>query len=268
MLGKIAVSNIAWDGDEDAFFTVLSKAGANGVEVAPGKISPWERMNASIMCDYRRKCEGYGLSIPSFQAFLFGKPHLQLLGNQSVFDEFSLHLQFVAQLASVAGAKILVFGAPKNRLLLGMDQAGATDLATERLSTLAKIAWDNGVSIGLEAVPACYAGEFIVSYLESLEIVSKVDHPGLVFHFDTGCTFLNEEDVSSAILESSGEIRSFHVTQPELADFSSPALYHLGAADALRRTGYDGWINIEMKPTLNASFSISNAVDYVSCTYN
>lgn len=268
MLGKIAVSNIAWNADEDIFFKVLSKAGANGVEVAPGKISPWERMSVSIMSEYRRKCEGHGLSIPSFQAFLFGKPHLQLLGNQSVFDEFSLHMQFVAQLASVAGAKILVFGAPKNRLLLGMDQAGATDLAIERLSTLAKIAWDNGVSIGLEAVPACYAGEFIVSYHESLEITSKVDHPGLVFHFDTGCTFLNEDDICSAIIESRGKIRSFHVTQPELADFSTPALYHLDAADLLRRTGYDGWISIEMKPTLNASSSIENAINYVSSTYN
>lgn len=264
---KLAFSNIAWSVNNDQVFEALASRGVTGIEVAPGKIAAWSDISPELMHSYRLRCERHGLCIPSFQAFLFGKPELQLLGDDEGFSAFMAHMQFVAELAQAAGAKILVFGAPKNRLKLGHSDQSARKLAIQRLAKLAGIVWQYGASIGLEAVPEAYGGDFITSYKDSLDIVAEVNHPGLVFHFDVGCTWLNGDNVAQAINDSGRRIAHFHISQPELQNFYAPGLYHSEASNALHNINYAGWLCIEMKETPEPLPSINGALDYVESVY-
>jgi sugar phosphate isomerase/epimerase len=245
----------------------LSECGVQGVEVAPGKVAPWEQLTAADMANFRNRVEEHGLEITSFQAFLFGRPELQLLGDQKIFDAFCDHMNNVCKLASVAGAKILVFGAPKNRLLLDHSRESAHALAQDRLSELAKIAENYGVAVGLEAVPSAYGAEFIQSFHQSLALVREVNRAGLVFHLDAGCTWMQNDDVGLAIQESDSEIAHFHISQPNLSDFSDPAPYHSLAAAALKQVGYDQWLCIEMLETDNPAHAITTSVNFVRELY-
>ena len=267
-MDKLAVSNIAWTDSNEKVFKLLSDIGVSGVEVAPGKVAGgWEGLDVKSMQAYRTLCADFGLVIPSFQAFLFGKPELQLLGDEKSFVAFTNHMKFIAELAQTAGAKVLVYGAPKNRLLLEHSYDDGMAIAEERLAVLADICWDFEVSIGLEAVPAIYGGEIIKSYKESAAIVKAVNHPGLVFHLDTGCTFLNDESVTEAINQTSDIIRHFHISQPKLTDFSDNAKYHAEAAIILNKMNYAGWLCIEMLQTDAPLNSIQIAVDFVRNQY-
>ena len=267
-MDNLAVSNIAWTGNNEQVFKLLSDLGVSGVEVAPGKVAGgWEGLDLNAMQAYRTLCADFGLVIPSFQAFLFGKPELQLLGNEKSFVALKNHMKFIAELAQTAGAKVLVYGAPKNRLLLEHSYDDGMALAEERLAALAEVCWEFGVSIGLEAVPAIYGGEIIKSYKESAAIVKAVNHSGLVFHLDTGCTSLNDEFIAEAINETSDFIRHFHISQPNLSDFSEPAAYHTGASKSLNINNYDGWRCVEMLEADCPIQSITEAVDYVNRCY-
>lgn len=267
-MDKLAVSNIAWTGNDLEVFKLFSDLGVDGVEVAPGKVAGgWDQLNVESMRNYRNQCADFGLEIPSFQAFLFGKPHLQLLGSDSIFNEFKEHMKFVSEMASTAGANILVYGAPKSRQLIDYSYDEGVCLAEQRLAELAEVCWENDVSIGLEAVPEAYGGEIIKSYRDSFRIVKDVNHPGLVFHLDTGCTFLNDESVDEAINDTFNLIKHFHISQPKLSDFKEPANYHSDAAKALNENNYQAWHCIEMLETDNPLESIQTAVFYVKRNY-
>lgn len=268
MQNKLAISNLAWTGNHDATLAQLSTLGVDGVEVAPGKVTGgWDTLDMGAMKNYRTLCENHGLSIPSFQAFLFGKPHLQLLGEPNAFDQLIEHMHFVAELAAVAGARILVFGAPKNRLLMGRAIDEAQSLLIERLAILAELCEANGVSIGLEAVPPIYGGEIITSYKDSLRIVETVDSPGLVLHLDAGCTYLNGDDISEAIATCNDQIKHFHISQPQLADFGTPASYHQPASERLHKINYSQWLCIEMLETKSPMDDIKQAVHLAQSIY-
>lgn len=264
---RLSISNLAWTGNDDEILALLANLGVEGIEVAPGKVAPWGELTASVMDAFRQRVARHGLEISSFQAFLFGHPDLQLLGDPSSYAALCKHMDNVCQLASVAGAKVLVFGAPKNRLLLGHAMDTACALAIERLSELAEIAEKHNVSLGLEAVPVAYGAEFIASYKESLELVRAVNKPGLVFHLDAGCTCVQGDDIGLAIREARAEIAHFHISQPSLNDFNDPAPYHAIAAQNLKRVGYDQWLCIEMLETVNIQNSVTNALNYVREVY-
>ncbi|MCK2086762.1 sugar phosphate isomerase/epimerase [Thauera aromatica] len=264
---KLAISNLAWTGNDDEMLALLANLGVEGVEVAPGKVAPWDELTTSVMDAFRQRVAKHGLEISSFQAFLFGHPNLQLLGDPGSYAALCKHMDNVCQLASVAGAKVLVFGAPKNRLLLGHPMETARALAIERLSELAEIAEKHNVSLGLEAVPVAYGAEFISSYQESLALVRAVDRPGLVFHLDAGCTCVQGDDIGLAIQETAAEIAHFHISQPQLSDFTEPTPYHFVAANALASVGYDRWLCIEMLETAEPKRSIRGAVDFLHKVY-
>lgn len=269
MQNKLAVSNIAWSGDHEKTLAQIAAWGVQGIEVAPGKITGgWDSLDIKAMHNYRTLCEDHGLSIPSFQAFLFGKPHLQLLGEPEVFAAMLEHVNFVAELAAVAGARVLVYGAPKSRQLLGHNLSDAESLAIERLGQLAAVCVRHDVSLGLEAVPAAYGGEFITSYADSLRIVQAVNSPGLVLHLDAGCTWLNGDNIATAIDIAGPWIRHFHISQPQLSDFSEPAIYHTTAAKKLRELEYGHWLCIEMRETDHPMTAIEQAVRFIQSVYD
>ncbi|QGQ70027.1 sugar phosphate isomerase/epimerase family protein [Halomonas sp. PA16-9] len=267
-MSNLAVSNIAWSGDHAQFFSLLSENGVKGVEVAPGKIvGGWENLTLKEMLKYRHLCENFGLLIPSFQAFLFGKPDLQLLSSEATFKYMREHISFVSELAAVAGARILVYGAPRSRQLLGYSPEEARLVALDRLRILAEICWENCVSIALEAVPETYDGEFITTPNESSSIVREVSHPGLVMHFDTGCTSLANLDVKTEILENKDLIKHFHISEPGLAGFSTPQNYHQGASEALKMSNYCGWTCIEMRELSRPAEELDIALKFVTNIY-
>ncbi|OFC70104.1 sugar phosphate isomerase/epimerase family protein [Alteromonas confluentis] len=268
-MNKLAISNLAWTGDNFKVFKLLSKLGVTGVEVAPGKITgDWASLNEKAMSLFREQCEDYGLMISSFQAFLFGKPELQLLGDSKCFAALKHHIAFIAQMAQIAGATVLVYGAPKNRLLLGYDSSEGTLIAVERLATLAEICWGYNVSLGLEAVPPSYGGEIITSYKESYRIVEQVNHPGLVFHLDTGCTFLNNDSIADAIEDTWKQMKHFHISQPQLSNFAAVNEYHNEAASALNGCDYSGWHCIEMLESDSPLEGIEQAIKVVKSIYS
>lgn len=267
-MDKLAISNIAWTGNNEKVFEYLASLGVQGIEVAPGKVvGGWDDLDSQAMKEYRQLCDSFGLKVPSFQAFLFGKPDLQLLGDESSFRSLIEHMKYVAELAEVAGAQVLVFGAPKNRLLMDNSCSDANKLAIERLGILAEVCWQHKVSIGLEAVPEIYGGEFITSYTESAALVNEVSHPGLVFHLDTGCTYLNGDSIGKAIVETANLIRHFHISQPQLSDFSNPEEYHEEASKAFSNFSYEYWKCIEMRESGNVLENIEIAVSYVQDCY-
>jgi len=255
----LAVSNIAWDASEDdAIAAVLRAEGCGGVEIAPTK---WRAdplaAPARDVAELRRYWEDRGLAIVSLQSLLFGRPDLQLFGDSAVRARLVDVLERTADLAHALGARVMVFGSPKNRLRGQRLHVEAIQRAADFFRELAPYAHARDTCFAIEANPAGYGCDFITTTAETAELCALVDHPGVGVNLDAGGLAMSHENPQKAVAAAGRWLRHVHASEPQLvampeaarsADVESgAAANHEDIAGALARVSYDGWISIEMR---------------------
>jgi sugar phosphate isomerase/epimerase len=87
-----------------------------------------------------------------------------------------------------------------------------------------------------------------------LEVVERLNAPSVGLNFDVGHAYCVAEDLPRAITALAAHIRHYHVE-----DIAASRVHHhlvpgTGAIDfaavfaAIRRTGYNGWLTVELYP--------------------
>ena len=144
---RLAVSSLAWEPsqDEEARATLVRR-GVTGVELAPLGYWPTAPLvSPSVLVEYRNRWIDAGLPIVALQGVLFGKPELRLFGSSEQQTAFVEHMSGIARLAAALGARVVVLGAPKNRLRGTLSEEEAIAVATPLLTRVASVAADVGV---------------------------------------------------------------------------------------------------------------------------
>src|SRR5437868_858804 len=216
---KIAISNIAWPVQQDAAVArLLHQLGVRGIEVAPTKVwsSPCEVNDAEIQA-YRRSWESWGISIIAAQALLFGRPELTLFENARTREATLAYLRGIIRVCGRLGAKVSVFGSPRNRRLGGRDRATVWQEAIDFFRRLAEVAKAEGTTVGIEANPPAYGADFVTRAAEALELVQAVHHPNFLLHLDTACMTLAEDDPGKLIPKAADVLAHVHASEPHLA---------------------------------------------------
>jgi D-psicose/D-tagatose/L-ribulose 3-epimerase len=262
---KLSVSNIAWDPEEEPqILDILSRYDVGGIEVAPTKLWPdWVGADPVAARTAREQYRERGFQVPALQAILFGRPDLLVFGPPDVQQQLVEHIDRVAALAAGLGAEVMVFGSPKNRDRGDRSEAAARSDAESVFRAMGEASWRHGVRLCIEPNPKVYACTFMTSWRNARAMVEVAGSDGVGLHLDAACISLEGDDVVQAVEECAGAISHFHVTEPELADFSSPTLDHAAIGEALRRTGYDGWLSIEMRRSDDPTRSVEEAVSRV-----
>ena len=266
---KLAVSNIAWDLQEQtAVFALLRDGGATGIEVAPTKLWPdWLGAEPESAAKWRREFASEHFDLPAMQAILFGKPELQIFATDPVREDTLNHIGRVAELAAALGAKVLVFGSPRNRDRGNLSPAAAFATAIDFFREAGRICAAYDVWLCIEPLPEAYGSNFVMRWQEAADLVFAVDTPGFGLHLDTGCIHMAGDDPAEAVLACTGVIRHFHVSEPNLIDLSNPVVDHRRVGESLHKVGYQGWISIEMRRSKHPLECVSTAVRQVSLCY-
>lgn len=266
---KFGMSNLAWpaEAEQDAF-GLLTRAGFEGIEVAPTRIADWDSLTEAKTAEYRRRCHASGLRVSSLQAILFNRPDAQLLGDAGQFAVMSEHTRRIGGIAAALDAGVAVFGAPRNRSRLGLAQDAAMALAADRFAALGDIVAEAGLVIGIEPVPDYYGADFLTRAEEVAHLVERCDHRHVRAHLDCACIQLAGDDAAEAVRRYSKLMVHYHAAEPDLGPFATPKCDHAGVADALSRSDYDGWVVIEMKQQdTDALSAVRTATDFVNKTY-
>jgi sugar phosphate isomerase/epimerase len=142
---------------------------------------------------------------------------------------------------------------PGGPLAPGQSRQQGIDLFVEALKPLAEHAHDVGVLLLIEPEP-----DLLVETTDQyLEIAERVSAPSIGLNFDVGHAFCVREDLPVAIKKLAGHTRHYHVE-----DIAATRVHHhlvpgTGAIDfpeviaAIRATGYDGWVTVELYPFLD-----------------
>jgi sugar phosphate isomerase/epimerase len=139
---------------------------------------------------------------------------------------------------------------PGGPLAPGQSRQDAIDLFVEVLKPLAQHAHDLGVLLLIEPEP-----ELLLETTDQyLEVAERVNAPSIGLNFDVGHAFCVKENLPVAIAKLAKHIRHYH-----FEDIASTRVHHhlvpgTGAIDfveviqAIRQTGYDGWVTVELYP--------------------
>lgn len=178
----------------------------------------------------------------------------------------SLHLDRVAGLAGILGARACVFGAPAQRDPgeIGADEAWHRALGGMRRIAPAFAAVDS--AIAFEAVPARYGCRFVTSTAEAVRFVSEAAAPGIGLLIDTGMMFVGQED-PAVLLDAAPLAVHMHISEPDMAPLGQGDFDHMAIAAALLKGGYEGPISIEMQPVPAWDAAITHAVAMVRDVY-
>jgi sugar phosphate isomerase/epimerase len=142
---------------------------------------------------------------------------------------------------------------PGGPLAPGQSRREAIDLFVEVLKPLAEHAAALGVLLLIEPEP----GLLLETTDQYLEVAERLDAPSVGLNFDVGHAYCVGEDLPRAIAKLAPHIRHYHVE-----DIAASRVHHhlvpgTGAIDfaavvsAIRRTGYDGWLTVELYPFLD-----------------
>lgn len=266
---KLAISNIAWDGPEQAvILSELPSLGVAGLEVAPTKLWPgWMGADVAAAGLVRQSIEALGMQIPALQSVLFGLPDLQLFGSEDSGRKLVTHLALVAGLAGALGASAIVFGSPRNRDRGGLSHAQAIDRSIPVLRAIGDACAAADTCFCLEPNPAVYNCNFLTHWQDVAELAARVDHPGVGIHLDTACIHLAGDDTVEALIACGGMMRHFHISEPELGSFTNPVIDHGRIGAALRASSYTGYVSIEMRRQVDPAMSVKEAIAYAVAQY-
>lgn len=248
---KLAVSNIAWTNEEEKDVAKkLQELGVKYIEVAPTK--KWDdptTASDSELEEYKKFWESYGIEIIAFQSMLFNRPDLKIFESEQLRDDTKDFLEKFIAIAPKLGARVMVFGSPKNRQKGELGEPQATQVASLFFADIGNAAQKNNTCFCIEPNPTAYACDFVVNAKEGIEFVNKVNNNGFGLHLDIAGMTLAGDNVVDSINDANKMIRHFHISAPYLEQVEDREdVDYRGAAKALKDIGYDNFVSIEMKP--------------------
>lgn len=139
---------------------------------------------------------------------------------------------------------------PGGPIAEGQSRQEAIDLFVEVLKPLAEHADRRGVLLLIEPEP----GLLLETTDQYLEVAEKVGAPSLGLNFDVGHAYCMSEDLPTQVAKLAHLTRHYHVE-----DIAETRVHHHlvpgtgaidfpGVLEAIRRTGYDGWVTVELYP--------------------
>lgn len=269
---KIAISNIAWRADEESAVADLLRAkGVSAVEVAPAKVSSTKASASDEeIRRYRAFWNERGIEIVAMQALFFGTDGLALFGRESLRRTMFDHLARVVRMGGMLGARALVFGSPKNRLVGSLAEEEIDAIALPFFRDIGAIAAQHGTCVCIEPNPPAYGADWIVNARQALSFVERVDHPGVGAHLDAGALHMAQEGADQ-IRATRLRLRHFHASEPELAPLTAASsVPHADYAQTLREMRYAGHVSIEMRSDAAGASNlprVAAAIDHALLVY-
>lgn len=143
--------------------------------------------------------------------------------------------------------------APGGPLAPGQRRDDVVDLFVEVLKPLAEQADKLGVLLLIEPEP----GLLVETTDQYVEIADRLKAPSIGLNFDVGHAYCMKEDLPGQIAKLAQRIRHYH-----FEDIAATRIHHhmvpgTGAIDfaeivaAIEATGYDGWLTVELYPSID-----------------
>lgn len=241
----ILVSNLSWASkSEEIALLTLNELGIRYLEVAPLKIPGFTNYSdIELARNYKNFIfNNYGLKIYSVQAVL----HRSGLSIFNPFEETKVLEYFIKifVFSSELGAKLLILGSPKSRIL---NENQSIEFTYDLVIKLINISKMYDIKLLIEANPVQYGTNFLVNYDQVYNYVKYLANNRnilLEVILDIGSMIINQEDLTDFDEVFISFIKHVHISRPflngvEIDDFTKRLI------TKLKSKGYTGKFSVE-----------------------
>jgi hypothetical protein len=177
----LSVSNLAWSYPDDYIYkTILKRFGINSIEVSFAKFGKWDELQKTIST-----FKDPDFNYVSCQSVLFDtslnlfEPYPCPNGSNS---ELMTHFENILKYCNIFGIRFIVFGSPKQRHIGLFSE---NDIIN-RLRSVGDLCEKYGVVFCLEPNSRIYGCTWATTLTETIEWITKINHPYVKLNFDTG----------------------------------------------------------------------------------
>ena len=195
---KLIISHLSWDVSDELMMEQLSVFGINQYEIAINKYfnMPINEIDISSV--------NYNKNIYSIQSILY--PLTENIFN----DTYKNYLYKTIDVCSSLGAKIIVFGSPKNRNInIGYDYINY-------FKDVGDYAVGKNIYFCIEPNSSKYGCKFVINSEEGNTLIDGVNSLGFKLHLDIGNMIMEDEDIVSCIYRYRENIKHVHFSAPFL----------------------------------------------------
>ena len=229
-------------------FAYAARAGYDLVEIAPFTIAKYvTQISAAQRTEIRDAAARAGIGIAGLHWVLvqadgmfLNSPDAETRRRSGIY-----FTDLVDCCADLGGTRIIV-GSPKQRQVAdGISYEQAWAWAAETFAEAVRIAEDRDVVICFEPL-APNETNFINTAEEGLRFAAQFASPAMAIILDVKAMCAEEKPIPQIIRESAGHFAYFHANDVNLKGPGFGDIDFIPIAAALRETGYDGTVSVEV----------------------
>jgi len=235
-----------WDFERQCRF--IAETGYTGIEVAPFTLAERaEAVTPQQRADLKRIAAAHGLEIIGLHWLLAKTTGLHLTtADQAVRKRTAEYLVELGNLCADLGGGLMVLGSPQQRNLEeGMTREQATQNAIDVFQQALPQLADRDVQLLLEPLTTKETN-FMNTCHEATEIIAAVGHPNLGLHQDVKAMLGEGTPLPELIQTYASVTRHFHANDANLRGPGMGDVDYFPIFEALKSTGYDGWVSVEV----------------------
>jgi sugar phosphate isomerase/epimerase len=271
---KFAICNETYQNWETpAICEHVASCGYDGLEIAPFTLHDDPRLLTEADADrIGQTVRSFGLEVVGLHWLLVKPAGMHLTTADAAVRQrtkaFGQHLaRLCAAMRGDAGG-VMVWGSPKQRSLeAGTSYEEGFKRAVEVIRAIAETAGPLGVRIAMEPLTVKETN-FLTSAAETIRLIDAVDHPACRLHLDVKAMSSESLPIPQIIESSKAYTIHFHANDPNLRGPGFGEVDFVPIAAALKMTGYDGYVSVEVFDyTPDPQTIASKSIEYLRRTW-
>ncbi len=256
-----------WDWERQCRFA--AETGYTGLEVAPFTLAAHPRdVSSERRRELRNTAERCGVELIGLHWLLAKTSGLHLTSDdEGIRERTAAYLIDLCDLCADLGGSVMVFGSPLQRNLTeNVSREQAMSFAAGVFRQCLPRLEERGVTICMEPLTPKETN-FVNTCAEAAELIDMVGHPRFQLHQDVKA-MLSEPDPIPALIDRYRRVtRHFHVNDSNLLGPGMGETDYVPILRALRASGYDGWVSVEVFDYSPGAEHIARAsIDYLRAT--
>jgi sugar phosphate isomerase/epimerase len=244
---NLALSNLAWDYDNESVFEKLKSYNIDLIEFVFTKLFDWETLNDDLVYDFLKKINSHNLKVKSVQS-LFHNVNCNTICNYSVVIP---HFEKLIHYCKILSCEILVLGSPNLR---NFNNSSKNDLIKTFL-TLDNMLNDTNIQISIEPNSKIYGGDFFFNNLEIINFIKETGLKNITTMIDTHNLINESLSPEKELINNFKFINHIHISENNLG-LLNDIKFHESFSNSLKKIGYKKIITYEVKKQINVWDSV------------
>jgi sugar phosphate isomerase/epimerase len=239
---RLVVSNICIKSiSQFQFACILRLFGIKYVQIAPTTLMhDWDQLEHIKFDTFINN----GLQVYSFQSITYGLHTLNIFEPTTARLLMS-HLKKVIDVGIKHKIKVFVFGCPKNRRILDINNAENDEIFCEFFRELGDYVGNADLTICIEPNSKQYDCNYINTIEEAGKLVERINHTNIKMMVDIGNAMMENDNLEN-IYKYKNVICNVDVAQKKMDNFTVVKENHLQFMTILKNANYCNKINLEM----------------------